>query len=150
MTSPFSTPHAPLSGCTNLRLRQLTRRVTQHYDAELAHAGMKTTQYSLLSYVQALGPMRPGDLAEAIKMDSSTLTRNLKPLSAAGWVQTMPGSDGRSRLVAITEAGRQKRREAQSHWKTAQQKLNHVLGEARVAALHALIDESLALLPTAQ
>ncbi len=64
-------------GCTNLKLRQLARRVTQHYDVELGKAGLKTTQYSLLSYVLRLGPLRPGDLAQAMTLDASTLTRNL-------------------------------------------------------------------------
>ncbi|RYY64032.1 MAG: MarR family transcriptional regulator, partial [Comamonadaceae bacterium] len=43
-------------GCTNLKLRQLLRRVGQVYDAEVAQAGLKVTQYSLLSYVCKLGP----------------------------------------------------------------------------------------------
>ncbi|MEG2632944.1 MAG: MarR family transcriptional regulator, partial [Comamonas sp.] len=38
-------------GCTNLKLRQLTRLVTRHYDHYTAAAGLKTTQYSLLSHV---------------------------------------------------------------------------------------------------
>ncbi len=50
-------------GCTNLQLRQLTRRVSQRYDVEMARVGLKTTQYSLLSYVVKLGPIRPADLA---------------------------------------------------------------------------------------
>lgn len=135
-------------GCTHLKLRQLMRRITQYYDAELAQAGLKTTQYSLLSHVFKLGPIRPGDLAQAMKMDASTLTRNLKPLVAAGWVQLAAGVDGRSRLITITEAGREKRREAQRHWKLAQTGLNRLLGMPRMLALHTLIDESLALLLT--
>ncbi len=39
------------------------RRVAQHYDAEVGKTGLKGTQYSLLSYVYKLGPIRPGDLA---------------------------------------------------------------------------------------
>jgi DNA-binding MarR family transcriptional regulator len=135
-----------LQGCTNLKLRQLTRRVTQHYDAELAQAGLKTTQYSLLSHVLKLGPIRPGDLAHAMKMDASTLTRNLKPLVVAGWVELSEGEDGRSRLITISEAGREKRQEAQRHWKAAQLGLNRRLGMQRVLALHQLIDESLQML----
>jgi DNA-binding MarR family transcriptional regulator len=72
-------------GCTNLKLRQLVRRVSRLYDAQLAPAGLKTTQYSLLSHVVTLGPLRPGELARAMNMDASTLTRNLRPLQAAGW-----------------------------------------------------------------
>jgi len=133
-------------GCTNFKLRQLLRRVAQLYDSELAQAGLKTTQYSLLSSVQALGPVRPGDLAQAMTLDASTLTRNLRPLLAAGWLEMAPGPDARSRLVQLTEAGRAKRAEAQRRWRVAQESLNHQLGTERVLALHALIDDSLGLL----
>ncbi len=130
-------------GCTNLKLRQLMRRVAQHYDAEVGKTGLKGTQYSLLSYVLKLGPLRPGDLARAMKVDASTLTRNLKPLVAAGWLALEPGSDGRSRLVSITDEGRDKRTEAQRRWRVAQERINELLGVDRVLALHALIDASL-------
>ncbi len=130
-------------GCTNLKLRQLMRRVTQHYDAEVGKTGLKGTQYSLLSHVFKLGPLRPGDLARAMKVDASTLTRNLKPLVAAGWLALEAGSDGRSRLVSITDSGRDKRTEAQRRWRVAQEGINQILGVEQVLALHALIDSSL-------
>lgn len=133
-------------GCTNLKLRQLVRRVAQHYDTEVGKSGLKGTQYSLLSYVVKLGPIRPGDLARAMKIDASTLTRNLKPLIDAGWVTLDPGADGRSRLVNATTAGRDKRQEAQRRWRVAQEGINQILGVERVLALHALIDESMELL----
>lgn len=137
---------AQSQGCTNLKLRQLTRRVTQLYDARVGQSGLKTTQFSLLTAVERMGPLQPGALARILGLQASTLTRNLKPLLAAGLLHLGPGADGRSRLVEITEAGRAKRAEARSMWKSAQLELNRTLGEARVAALHALIDESLALL----
>ncbi|WP_010458835.1 MarR family winged helix-turn-helix transcriptional regulator [Acidovorax radicis] len=133
-------------GCTNFKLRQLMRRVANHYDAEMAKCGLKTTQYSLLSHVLTLGPIRPGDLAVAMKMDASTLTRNLRPLVDAGWVTLEAGADARSRLAHITDTGRVKRAEAQRHWKAAQLALNETLGVERVMALHALVDDSLDLL----
>jgi DNA-binding MarR family transcriptional regulator len=130
-------------GCSNFKLRQLTRRVSKHYDGELAKTGLKTTQYSLLTHVARLAPVRPGELAEAMAIDASTLTRNLKPLIAAGWITVVPGCDARSHSVAITAAGRLKRSDGQRHWKAAQLGLNALLGVERVAALHALIDSSL-------
>jgi DNA-binding MarR family transcriptional regulator len=133
-------------GCTNLRLRQLMRRVAHHYDLEMAKAGLKATQYSLLSHVAKLGPVRPGDLARSMKISASTLTRNLKPLIDAGWIALAPGSDARSRLVVMQPAGRDKRAQALQHWKVAQRSLNQVLGAKRVLALHRLINESLNLL----
>jgi DNA-binding MarR family transcriptional regulator len=135
-------------GCTNFKLRQVSRRVSQRYDQELAKAGIKTTQYSLLTHLVKLGPIRPGDLAQAMTMDASTLTRNVKPLVAAGWVELGAGADGRSRLVGLTAAGREKWTESRRHWRVAQASLNQLLGADRVQALHVLIDESLSLLAT--
>lgn len=133
-------------GCTNLKLRQLMRRVAQHYDAEVGKTGLKTTQYSLLSCLVKLGPLKPGELAQVLKLDASTLTRNLKPLAAAGWLTLGPGADGRSRIVTITDAGRDKRQEAQRRWRVAQEAINTTLGVANVLALHALIDDCMARL----
>lgn len=127
-------------GCTNFKLRQLMRSVTQHYDAELAKAGLKTTQYSLLSHVVQLGPLRPGELARAMTLEPSTLSRNLRPLIDAGWVTLSAGDDARSRRVAATPAGRDKRAEAKRRWKAAQLALNARLGAHDVASLHLLLD----------
>jgi DNA-binding MarR family transcriptional regulator len=136
-------------GCTNLKLRQLMRRVAQHYDAEVGKTGLKGTQYSLLSYVCKLGPIRPVDLAREMKVDASTLSRNLKPLVAAGLLAIGPGPDARSRMVEATDAGRDKRQEAQRRWRVAQENLNTTLGVERVVALHALLDDCTELLAPA-
>ena len=130
-------------GCTNLKLRQLMRRVAQRYDAEVGQVGLKGTQYSLLSYVARLGPIRPVDLAANMNVDASTLSRNLRPLVAAGWVTLEAGEDARSRLVQATDAGREKRAEAKRRWRVAQEGVNAALGPQRVIALHALIDEAM-------
>jgi DNA-binding MarR family transcriptional regulator len=127
-------------GCTNLKLRQLGRVVTRHYDRFVAEAGLKNTQYALLSHVVKLGPIRPGDLARRMQMDASTLTRNLQPLAAQGWLTVGAGEDARSRLVEATAAGHAKRAEGQRAWKAAQTALNERLGVERVAALHDLLD----------
>ena len=108
-----SSTQAPVlpQGCTNFKLRQLMRRVANHDDAEMAKCGIKTTQYSLLSHVLKLGPIRPGDLATAMKIDASTLKRKNSQMDDAGWVTLKAGTDARSRLVHITDAGRDKRAE---------------------------------------
>ncbi|MDE2298559.1 MAG: winged helix-turn-helix transcriptional regulator [Burkholderiales bacterium] len=136
-------PELPV-GCSSFKLRQLSRRVSQHFDRIVGSTGLKTTQYSLLSHIVRLAPVRPGDLAAHMEMDASTLTRNLQPLVAQGWVVVGPGDDGRSRCVTVTPAGRAKRAQAQREWKRAQLALNERLGVANVARLHALLDECLA------
>ena len=133
-------------GCTNIKLRQLMRRVAQHYDAEVGKTGLKGTQYSLLAHLAGSGPVAPGELARRMGMDASTLTRNARLLIEQGWVSQGPGLDTRSRSLAITAAGSAKQAEGKAHWKRAQLSLNDKLGMAQVAALHTLIDGALAQL----
>ncbi|NUZ05248.1 MarR family winged helix-turn-helix transcriptional regulator [Piscinibacter koreensis] len=142
-------PAARPQGCTNLKLRQLTRRVSRQYDAAVAVAGLKTTQYSLLSAIVAREPIAPGRLARLLEMDASTLTRNLQPLIGAGWVEVGAGGDARSRVVTATSSGRAKRAAAQAEWKRAQLALNRQLGDERVVRLHALLDECLRIVNAA-
>lgn len=136
-------------GCTNFKLRQLLRSVSRLYDAELAQAGLKGSQFSLLSHVLDLGPIAPSVLAERMGMDASTLSRNLRPLIDKGWVLQGPGANARSRLITITPDGSAKHAEARRHWKRAQLALNDRLGNARVVELHRLIDGAQQLLQDA-
>jgi len=147
MTQATRSAPVRVSPCTHDALRRLMRRLSAHYDARLRPVGLKTTQYSLLSRVGWLGPVRPVDLAEAMGLDASTLTRNLKPLAQAGWLVQTPGADARSRLVSLTDEGRAKLAEARALWRKAQSSLNEALGAQRVAALHAMLEETLDLLP---
>jgi DNA-binding MarR family transcriptional regulator len=142
----MNTTTATPRGCTNFKTRQMARLLSRHYDVELAKAGLKTTQYSLLNHVLHQGPIAPGELARRMGLDASTLTRNLQPLLAAGWLVQAAGADARSRLITLTPAGRDKQAEALAHWKAAQLTINATLGAERVVALHALLDDCMALL----
>ena len=141
----MKSPTTP-QGCTTLKLRQLGRMVTRHYDHYLSEVGLKNTQYALLSHVVKLGPLRPGDLAKRMQIDASTLTRNLQPMAAQGWLTVGAGEDARSRLVDATAAGHAMRAEGQRAWKAAQLALNERLGMERVLALHDLLDSCIASL----
>jgi DNA-binding MarR family transcriptional regulator len=135
---------SPPRGCTNLKLRQLSRLVTRHYERHFAETGLRITQYSLLSHVVSLAPIRAGDLAAAMRLSPSALSRNLQPLVARRLVEMAPGEDARSRIVEATVAGHAVRASAQRDWKRAQLALNERLGVERVAALHDLIDACVA------
>ena len=150
VTVPAAAPPAPRStaptGCSAMLLRRLTRRVSRHYDGYLSPCGLKTTQYSLLSVVASQGPLSPGEIARILSLDASSLTRNLRPLLAAGWVTQDAGDDARRRRVSITPAGLLKRQEARALWKQAQREFSRRIGPGRVDALHRLIDTCQSLL----
>src|SRR4051812_20185618 len=90
-------------GCTHLKLKQTSRLVARHYEAHVAPTGLRNMQYSLLSHVVKLGPLRAGELATAMKLDASTLSRNLQPLIERGLLRLDPDPhDQRSRVVSVT------------------------------------------------
>lgn len=128
-------------GCTNLKLRQLTRLVTRHYERFFANSGLRVTQYSLLAHVVRLAPLPCVELAAVMQLSASALSRNLQPLVAQGWIELSAGDDARSRLVSPTLAGLAQCEEAQRLWQRAQLALNDELGVERVQALHVLLDD---------
>lgn len=136
--------------CTVTKLHHFSRIVTQHYDAELSKVGLKTTQYWLLREVLAHGPVRPGDLAKAMSLSPSTLTRNLRTLISTGWLELGPGIDERTRSVRITTSGSRKCAEGLPHWTTAQDRVHQLIGSREVSALHALVEDCLASMSATQ
>lgn len=140
-------PRAP--GCTCFKLRSLARRVTQLYDQALASAGLTVTQYSLIANARRRAQDAPpavGELAQALITDRTTLTRNLKPLIEAGYLELGAGVDGRSKAVIVTERGEAAYRAARPLWKQAQSDMETRAGTRRVADIHALVDGILPLL----
>jgi len=133
-------------GCTCNRLRRLTRRVTALYDHALAPCGLRVTQFSLLSNLLVLQTPALSVLAEAMDMERTTLTRNLRPLITAGWVTVQPGASARRREARLTPIGRAKWEQGKSLWRLGQNALNASLGEAEVARLHQMVDQCLPLL----
>lgn len=132
----------PFFGCTCSSLRKLTRTVTRLYDQHLAEAGLKTTQYSLLKNID-LEPLPIAELAERLSMERTTMTRNLKPLIDAGWVELKPGNDTRQRIPTMTKAGRERIKLARQAWKRAQIELQQTMGEQVVRDLHVQLDAAL-------
>lgn len=136
----------PAFGCTCARMRKLTRRLTRIYDAHLCPEGIKVTQYSLLANA-ARGDRTVSEFAAELEMDRSTLSRNLAPLAAQGWIEVSVGTDPRSRSISVTAAGRRKLKAALPLWRKAQREVETVLGEASVGKLHSEIERALDALP---
>ncbi|MCW5745634.1 MAG: winged helix-turn-helix transcriptional regulator [Alphaproteobacteria bacterium] len=129
--------------CTLLRLRRTTRRVTQIYDHHLAPLGLRVTQYSLLGSLMGQPPMPIGSFAEMMGMDRTTLTRNLRPLIRAGWVDLVAGEDRRQRAVILTAEGKAMFKRAVPLWRQAESALRAAVGSDAIGQLQRLLDHSL-------
>ena len=135
LPKPAATP------CLCNALRQATRAVSRLYDEDLRGVGLRTTQYSLLRHLRAAGEVRQRDLGGLTSLDETTLTRNLRPLSDAGWVAIRPGDDRREKRVRLTDAGAAKLREARPAWERAQERLRSRLPKEIWASLLDLLPE---------
>lgn len=129
-------------GCTCFKLRKLTRAMSRLYDHHLATVGLKTTQYSVLANA-ARAALPVAELADLLGVERTTLTRNLKPLIDAGWVELMPGADSRQRIVTITQAGRDKVKLAYVAWRHAQTEFEKLMGRDTVRALHQQLETTM-------
>ncbi|MCS3745246.1 MULTISPECIES: MarR family winged helix-turn-helix transcriptional regulator [unclassified Xanthomonas] len=125
------------SNCTCFHLRRAARRMSQLYDHALAPVGLSLNAYSILRRLDAAQSL--GMLAQALGMDRTTLTRNLKPLLAAGWITTRRGDDARQTWLILSRSGRGLLRRAQPHWLAAQQRIETLFGAAPTAQLHATL-----------
>jgi DNA-binding MarR family transcriptional regulator len=132
---PSATP------CLCNALRQATRAVSRLYDEELRGVGLRTTQYSLLRRLSSAGEVRQRDLGGLTSLDETTLTRNLRPLTDAGWVAIRPGEDRREKLVRLTDAGAAKLQEARPAWERAQERLRSRLPKGTWSSLVDLLPE---------
>ena len=140
---PSEGPRPPDGHCTCAVLRRTARRVTQAYDRALRPAGIKLTQYSVLANVLHDGGLSITELAERLAMDRTTLTRNLRPMERAGWIEIGAGPDRRRRAVRITAAGRGIFKTAFPLWQAAERGFRRGLGRDTAAQLRHLLNLAL-------
>ncbi|SHI13340.1 DNA-binding transcriptional regulator, MarR family [Sporobacter termitidis DSM 10068] len=132
-------PEKAPSPCNCLNLRRASSAMTKIYDAYLAPCGISIAQFSLFRHLRQLGPVSVSALAEKIRLDRTTLVRNLRPLEKAGLVVDISPRSARSRELELTEKGREKLGEAEKLWDGAQRHIEEALGKDNIALLTELL-----------
>ena len=107
--------------------------------------GMPTTSFvrsaspagsPVLLTLHRAAPVTVGDLAKRLTMAPSTATADLKPLERRGLVVSRPhATDGRVRLVALTDVGRAVLAAAIELWAAADDRATRRFWESEVRAL---------------
>ncbi len=127
--------------CACANLRRAVRAVTQLYEGELRPTGLRATQFTLLQVLAAVGGITQGRLGELLSMDSTTLSRTLRPLWKRGWIRSFPGQDRRERHWQLTLAGRRQLQQSRKCWQRAQERLRGKLGDSGWRGLQAALRE---------
>jgi DNA-binding MarR family transcriptional regulator len=130
---------AECADCLCLVSRRAARRITRTFDRELRPYGLRATQFTILVMLSLSDAMTIGELAEALGAERTTLTRNLALIEGASWVEIRPAeADARSRIVTVTDKGRDVAARAFPAWRKAQELVATAIGSDGVSALRAL------------
>lgn len=119
--------------CICFLLRSAARRASALYTQHLSRIGLGLPQHSLVGMAAAFEkqngrPATISELAQALDLERTTLTRNIRPLVASGLLTVEPSaSGGRARAVRATREGRAAYRAGVALWREAQ--------DAMIAAL---------------
>ncbi|KAF6581766.1 winged helix-turn-helix transcriptional regulator [Paenibacillus sp. EKM212P] len=129
------------SVCTCINLRRSSMAVTGLYDRYLAPSGLNISQFSLLKHLTALGPASVSELALEMRLDRTTIVRNLKALEHNGYVEDTSAEGCRNRCLTLTERGRTVYNDAAELWEEAQRFLQESLGNENLQILTSLLSK---------
>jgi DNA-binding MarR family transcriptional regulator len=89
-------------------LRRGTMRLARRLRMERPEAGVPLQELSVLAHLNRRGPMTPGDIAAAERVQPQTLTRTLAELEGRGEIRRQADpADRRRAVLTITDSGLQ-------------------------------------------
>ena len=111
---------AAIAACAGWASRLAARRITNFLEERMHDSGLSLAQFGLMGQIAAAPDDTLGALAERTGLDQSTLSRNLRGLEAAGFVEiAIADDDQRRRAVWLTEQGARRLEAAIPIWRSA-------------------------------
>lgn len=127
--------------CTIARVRLLSRIMTGIFDEEFRPLGLVSSQQTLLGLILRLGEATRAEIGRAARIDRSTLSRNLKVLIDAGWVEEVASRvQGRSRPLRLSKAGEDLYFSSIPAWRVGQERAAKLFGPAALDVLKSTAD----------
>ena len=115
--------------CIADKMRLLNRVITSLYDDALRPVGLTTSQMNIMVVVAKYGQARPIQVGDWLRMEKSTLSRNVNRIRKQGWLRAVPGDHGRSIQFELTAKGQMILKKGLPLWRHAQQKARALLGD---------------------
>ncbi|MCA8276079.1 MarR family transcriptional regulator [Burkholderia sp. AU30280] len=122
--------------CNCFTVRKASRQITRLYDSHLEPSGLRITQFLTLAALREVGSTPVNALAERLDIERTAMGKMVGFLERDGFVTIKPSpTDGRSRLVELTEEGRRLHERAAALWEEAQRAFEQLNGVDNVTAL---------------
>jgi DNA-binding MarR family transcriptional regulator len=117
-------------------VQRAARSLARRFDEALRPFGITNGQFSLLMSLNRPEPPPMGPVASLLAMDRTTLTAALKPLERRGLVNVIPDpSDRRSRILRLTDKGRNLLARAVAAWESTHREVEQLLTDGESGAL---------------
>ena len=121
--------------CNCFAVRKASRQISRLYDSHLEPSGLRITQFLTLAALDEVGSTPVNALAERLDIERTAMGKMVGFLERDGFVTIKPSpTDGRSRLVELTEEGRHLYERASPLWQEAQREFEQLNGADNVAA----------------
>jgi DNA-binding MarR family transcriptional regulator len=122
--------------CIAVRVRLINRVITAIYDEAMRPYGLRVSQGNILVAVARMGEAKPSEICRILRIEKSTLSRDVELMKQAGWLESEPPAGGRNQTLRITANGLKLVRGAQPAWENAQAQASLLIGLENVKAIH--------------
>jgi DNA-binding MarR family transcriptional regulator len=95
----------------------------------LAPVGVRSTQLAVLIALGSSQPLSIGSLAELLSVDTTTLTRSLRPIRKQGLLAISERSAMRQRFVTLTRKGTRTLTDSMPLWRDVQTRFEKAIGK---------------------
>lgn len=123
--------------CTNMR--QISRKITNIYDEFLKPSNLNVTQYSLLSNLKRVQPIKMNDFSKVVKLDRTTLVRNLKPLINLSLIEIESIDKSKAQLLELSQKGIELQNEGYKYWQKAQEYIEQTINHAELEIFYTIV-----------
>ena len=124
--------------CINAKLRRLHRLINSAYQKMLKPFGLRGSMLSILFIIGKKERVNQKYIADALVLDQSTMSRDVKKLERDGLVRISKGLDPRHSELELTPQGQQLLEEISPVWEAMHQKVERILGQYSVQQIDVL------------
>ena len=126
------------SDCIAVRIRLINRVISSVYDEAMRPHGLRISQGNILVLVAQAGRARPAEICRLLRIEKSTLSRDVELMKRQGWVESDPPAGGRNQTLSLTAQGQGLLEAIFPAWEKAQARALELIGEPGVAHLDAI------------
>lgn len=120
------------ANCVNAKLRKLHRIINAAYMDIYKPFGLRGSMVSILFIIGKRKGINQKDVAEALILDQSTMSRDLGKLVSKGWVTITKGADPRISELSLSKDGCLLLEEISPLWHALHTKVESILGSFNI------------------